>query len=329
MKRVCISFVVWFLIAGCTQSSLYIRPGRGIYDSHLIVPTQIYFTARFIPQSSGIPTPACTEAEISAAPFCSRELQQAPFFQTASIGAYRKAAVSGNQSSEDQEDENDMDEHVETTIADPMEKFNRAMFQFNDRLYFWILKPAAEGYKTVIPEPARAGVSRFFDNIKFPIRFVSNLLQLNFEGAFSELGRFTVNTVWGIGGLLDPASTEDVAITKYDADLGQTLGMYGFGPGFYIVWPVLGPSSARDSVQLAGEYFLDPVSYLNPLYASFGVRAYNIVNDTSLRIGDYESLKEAAIDPYVSMRNAYVQYREGKIKGEKSGTEPPKPAGVK
>jgi phospholipid-binding lipoprotein MlaA len=90
------------------------------------------------------------------------------------------------------------------------------------------------------------------------------------------------------------------------------------GHGFYIVWPILGPSSPRDSVDIAGDYFLYPVSYVYPWYAGMGVRSYEIVNSTSLRIGDYESLKEAAIDPYVAVRDAYIQYRLKKVKARKS-----------
>ncbi|MCK9275014.1 MAG: VacJ family lipoprotein [Syntrophales bacterium] len=216
-------------------------------------------------------------------------------------------------------------EQEEFTIADPLEPFNRAMFQFNDTLYFRVLKPVAQGYSKVVPKPARSGISHFFDNLKFPIRFVNNLLQANFKGACSELGRFTVNTLWGVGGFLDPASKKELAIPEYDADFGQTLGMYGFGPGFYIVWPGFGPSSARDTLEIGTNIFLNPVSYVDPGYISIAARAYEIVNDTSLRIGDYEILKEAAIDPYVSLRHAYIQYREEMIRQRKN---PPKPGGI-
>ena len=156
-------------------------------------------------------------------------------------------------------------------------------------------------------------MNNFFSNLRFPIRFVSCLLQADFSGAATEFGRFAVNTIWGIGGLLDPASSKELNLPKQDADLGQTLGVYGVGQGFYIVWPILGPSSARDSVGFVGDYFLYPVSYITPWYDRLGVRAYEEVNDTSLRIGDYESLKEAAIDPYVALRDAYAQYRQKKV----------------
>jgi phospholipid-binding lipoprotein MlaA len=215
------------------------------------------------------------------------------------------------------------------TIADPLEPFNRAMYHFNDKLYFWLVKPVAQGYKQVVPEPARISVKNFFSNLGFPIRFLSCLLQADFSGAATEFGRFTVNTIWGVGGLLDPAGSKDLNLAKRDADLGQTLGIYGVGQGFYIVWPVLGPSSARDSVEIVGEYFLYPVSYLNPWYAWMGVRAYEEVNDASLRIGDYEALKEAAIDPYLALRDAYVQYRFHKVKARGGKKGEPSPAGMR
>jgi Surface lipoprotein len=216
----------------------------------------------------------------------------------------------------DYADDTFKEERVE--IADPIEPFNRAMYHFNDKLYFWALKPVAQGYKVVVPEPARISVKNFFSNLGFPVRFLSCLLQADFSGAASEFGRFGINTIWGIGGLLDPSSNKELDLQKQDTDLGQTLGVYGVGHGFYIVWPVLGPSSPRDSVDIAGDYFLYPVSYVYPWYAGIGVRAYEIVNSTSLRIGDYESLKEAAIDPYIAVRDAYIQYRLKKVKARKA-----------
>jgi len=132
-------------------------------------------------------------------------------------------AVSKDQEIEtknDTDNETDMEEEEEVKIADPIEPFNRAMFVFNDRLYFWVLKPVAQKYSDIVPERARTGIDRFFENLKFPIRFVNNLLQANLSGAFSELGRFTVNTIWGIGGFLDPASKEGLELRRSDADSG-------------------------------------------------------------------------------------------------------------
>ena len=241
-------------------------------------------------------------------------------------------AKSGNESADQKEnlaDEKEVGEEEAATIADPLEPFNRAMFQFNDKLYFWALKPVSQGYNKVVPEKGRVSVKNFFTNLGFPIRFVSCLLQADFSGAAAEVGRFAVNTIWGVGGLLDPSSSQQLNLPKGDADLGQTLGVYGVGQGFYLVWPVLGPSSARDSVEIVGEYFLYPVSYISPWYDWLGVRAYEEVNDASLRIGDYESLKEAAIDPYVAVRDAYAQYRLKKVEARRGKPEPPKPGGVR
>lgn len=204
------------------------------------------------------------------------------------------------------------------TIADPLEPFNRAMYQFNDKLYYWVLKPVALGYKSVVPEPARISVKNFYFNMGFPSRFISCLLQADFSGAGQELGRFTINTVWGIGGFLDPSSNKEFALAKQETDFGQTLGVYGVGQGFYMVWPVLGPSSPRDSLNIAGDYFLYPLSYVGPWYTSFGIRPIEMINSASLRIGDYESLQGAAIDPYVSIRDAYVQYRLKRVKARQA-----------
>lgn len=221
----------------------------------------------------------------------------------------------------------EVSEEAKGEIADPLEPFNRAMYHFNDKLYFWVLKPVAQGYGKVVPEAARVSVRNFFANLAFPIRFVNCLLQANFEGAAAELGRFTVNTLWGIGGFLDPASSKDINLSKQDEDFGQTLGAYGLGQGFFINWPLFGPSSPRDTVGLIGDAFLTPSTYLSPWYTGAGTRVYDRVNDTSLKIGDYESLKEAAIDPYVAIRDAYVQYRVKKV-NRKGGNTPAEDSGL-
>lgn len=220
---------------------------------------------------------------------------------------------------EDYDDSDEYDDYYDegqdegARIADPIEPFNRAMYHFNDKMYFWLLKPVAQGYNFVVPEPARVSVRNFFSNLRSPARFVSCLLQADFGGAATEAGRFAVNTLWGIGGLMDPSSGKELNLHRQDTDLGQTLGFYGVGHGFYIVWPFFGPSSPRDSVTMVGDIFLYPGSYLEPFYFSLGLRAYEEVNSTSLRIGDYEALKDAAIDPYVAIRDVYAQYRLNKV----------------
>lgn len=197
------------------------------------------------------------------------------------------------------------------TVPDPFEALNRAFFDFNDKLYFLVLKPVAIGYKTMVPEEARVSVRNFFDNLAYPVRFVNNLLQGKFFGAFEETCRFLVNSTVGLGGLADVATAID--LKRHDEDLGQTLAVQGQGPGFYINWPFLGPSTLRDSIGMAGDLFLDPLSYIGTYWYAPGARGLNVVNETSMRIGDYESLKKAALDPYVALRDAYYQNRLSKI----------------
>ncbi len=198
-------------------------------------------------------------------------------------------------------------------VADPIEPWNQAMFHFNDKLYFWVLKPLAKGYRTVVPRLARTGVQNFFTNLTTPIRFVGCLLQGKGNSAGAEISRFVMNTTVGVLGFGNPAQNYP-QLNPPEEDFGQTLGSYGIGNGFYIVWPFIGPSTLRDSVGKLGDYFLNPVSYLQPLEASVGARGLDTVNKTSFRIGDYESFKDAAIFPYEAFRDAYIQYRKKMIK---------------
>jgi phospholipid-binding lipoprotein MlaA len=196
-------------------------------------------------------------------------------------------------------------------IADPLEPWNRAMYHVNDKLYFWVLKPVATGYKYVVPEKVRGLFSSFYENLKAPIRIVNNLLQGKPGYAAIELSKFLINSTVGVGGLRNCAK-ECFGINGRDADFGQTLGKYGVGFGFYIVWPLLGPSSPRDTVGWVGDRFLTPQNYYSSeltTVESVGLFAHEKVNYISFHLGDYEALKGAALDPYIAMRDAYVQYR--------------------
>jgi phospholipid-binding lipoprotein MlaA len=197
-------------------------------------------------------------------------------------------------------------------IADPLAPFNKAMFYINDKFYFWFLKPITRGYTAIFPEFARTGVRNFFRNIYTPIRFTNSLLQGKGTAAGNELASFFVNSTWGILGFGAPAQSK-LKIALSDEDLGQSFGAYGIGNGFYIVWPFIGPSSLRDTVGLVGDRFLNPISYVDPTEASIAISFYDRVNETSFRIGEYESIKEAAIDPYDAIRNGYIQFRNAKI----------------
>jgi phospholipid-binding lipoprotein MlaA len=203
-------------------------------------------------------------------------------------------------------------------IADPLEPVNRAFFHFNDKLYFWVLRPVAIGYKAVIPEDGRIGVRNFFSNLTTPVRLVNCLLQANPKCAGTETLRFVLNTTIGVAGLFDPAKKR-FNLEKQDKDFGQTLGIWGMGPVFYMDLPILGPSSLRDGLGYAVDASFNPQTYLAAYYViaefvNIGGWVLDKVNETSLRIGEYEDLKKSAIDPYIALKDAYHQYRQNKIK---------------
>jgi phospholipid-binding lipoprotein MlaA len=198
-------------------------------------------------------------------------------------------------------------------VADPLEPVNRAFFVFNDRLYFWLLKPVAQGYGFVVPEFARIGIRNAIENIKMPIRLLNSLLQGKVNGAGRELARFTINSTIGMAGLIDTAK-DNWGIPASDEDTGQTLAVAGLGHGAYLVIPFWGPSSLRDGVGLGVDTFLNPLWFLfDDPWVSVGIYAGKSVNNTSLVIGDYEAIKAAAIDPYLAVRDGYIQYRQGQV----------------
>jgi phospholipid-binding lipoprotein MlaA len=224
-------------------------------------------------------------------------------------------------SEDEDEGEDEFEEEMET-IADPLKPFNRLMFEVNDKLYFYVLKPVALVYEAILPEQVRVSLRNAISNLTTPIRLVNCLLQGKFEGAAIEYSRFMVNTVAGLG-FFDMAKKYH-NLEKQDEDFGQTLGHYGVKEGFYIVWPFFGPSTARDTLGMAGDFFADPFIYVNPTKdlgvvsintdIRSGINLTKTINETSLTLGTYEEFKESSIDPYISMRNAYFEYRRNKIK---------------
>jgi len=207
--------------------------------------------------------------------------------------------------------EDELDEQM-IEVADPLEPFNRLMFGVNDVLYFWVAKPCAETYKAVVPKPARTGVRNFFHNLTTPVRYVNCLLQGKGDSADTELRRFLVNTTEGILGFGDPARDKYGLQVVYE-DLGQTLAVHGMDDGFYIVWPLFGPSNVRDSLGMVGDAFLNPVRYVEPTETSIYISAGKGINEGSFHVGEYEDFKSAALEPYIAMREAYIQYRNKKI----------------
>ena len=194
---------------------------------------------------------------------------------------------------------------------DPIEGFNRAMFAFNEGLDSAIVKPVATGYEAVLPSPIRTGVTNFFSNIEDLFVGVNNLLQGKVPEAFSDLGRVMINTTVGLLGVIDFAS--DAGLEKHDEDFGQTFGRWGVGNGAYVVIPVFGPRTVRDTVGLVLDVAVDPVANHNPERTRDLALVLRLVNDRANLLPADKVIEEAALDKYSYMRDAYLQRRRNLI----------------
>ncbi len=204
----------------------------------------------------------------------------------------------------------------EPEYYDPLEPMNRLFFEFNDTLYFWVLKPVNRAYTAVLPIDLRYCFGNFFTNVAAPIRFFNNLLQGEISDAGIVLSRFLINSTFGVLGLGDPALV-DFGLEPKPEDFGQTLGAWGVGEGVYLCWPFIGPSNVRDSFGFAADAYSHPVVYFNnDFFISGAYYSGSRINLLSLNPEVYEDLKKYAVDPYVSMRQVYLDYRRNKIKGK-------------
>lgn len=204
---------------------------------------------------------------------------------------------------------------AEKPTKDPLRFWNRPFFHVNDKFYFWFAKPVSRGYGYVAPKPFRIAVDRGFHNLRWPVRFVGSLMQLKMSRAGAETRRFLVNSTLGVGGLFDPADRWFGWRRPPDEDLGQALGYWGVGEGFPFTIPLMGPSNLRDGLMVIPTMFLSPVPYVVTLVPDgLAVTAGEQMNYISLHIGEYESIKKDALDPYAFTRDAYHKNREKKIK---------------
>lgn len=195
---------------------------------------------------------------------------------------------------------------------DPMERTNRAIYRFNDALDRNVARPVARAYVKATPAPVRSGVSNFFRNLTYPTVIVNELLQGKVATMFVATARLVVNSTIGIGGLFDPAS--QLGIPAHDEDFGQTLAVWGVPSGPYMVLPVLGPSSVRDTVGVGGDFLTDPKRYaINDPWTRYGLTGMELVDKRAELLGTDDVLARS-FDPYVFMRNAYLQRREFQVK---------------
>lgn len=191
---------------------------------------------------------------------------------------------------------------------DPWQPFNERMFFFNHQILDrWLVKPAATGWAKISPEAVRRSVARLFDNLDMPRRLVNNLLQARPLGAGRELARFAVNTTAGVAGLFDVASALD--IEPSNADAGQTLALYGIGPGPFLVLPTFPPLTVRDAIGHGVDGLLDPISYFLPFFANRAKSVVIAVNERSLNLRLFADVEDSVLDLYSAARNGYLQRR--------------------
>ena len=201
---------------------------------------------------------------------------------------------------------------------DPWENWNRKVFTFNEDLDTAVLKPAATAYSKFVPQVVRQGIGNFFGNAADAWSFVNNMLQGRVEAGGKDLIRFGTNTVFGLGGVIDVAS--EIGLYHQYEDFGQTLGRWGVGAGAYIVWPLLGPSTVRESFALPFDRAVSPALVINGGAWQLGLAGLQIINTRADLLGASRVLDEIALDRYTFVRDAYLQRRRSLISdGEAPG----------
>ena len=194
---------------------------------------------------------------------------------------------------------------------DPLEGYNRAMFKFNDTVDQVALKPAATAYKTVTPSFVQTGVGNFFGNLSDVWSAVNNLLQGKGEAGLQDVVRVSMNSTFGIFGLIDIAS--QAGIPKHNEDFGQTLGWYGVQPGPYVMLPLLGPSTVRDTVALPLDITGDPWRYKEPVSVRNIGTVTRVVDKRAALLDATNLMEAAALDRYEFIRDGFLQARESKV----------------
>jgi phospholipid-binding lipoprotein MlaA len=194
---------------------------------------------------------------------------------------------------------------------DPWESVNRKVFWFNDHLDIYVIEPAAKAWDFVLPKRVQTSVSNFFANVRFPVHVANNLLQGKIQGAATEVGRFAVNTTAGVAGFFDPATS--LGMPPHPEDFGQTLGVWGLCPGPYLVLPILGPSTVRDGGGILVDYPISITPFFLNWYEPFAARSVELVNFRASVLDAVREAKEASLDYYSFVRNAYLQRRASAV----------------
>lgn len=193
---------------------------------------------------------------------------------------------------------------------DPFEPINRSIYRFNERVDRAVLRPTARAYRAVLPQFVRRSVGNVFANVADVRAVLNNTLQGKFTTAYSDFGRVAINSTLGVLGLFDIAS--EAGIEKHEEDFGQTLGWWGMGDGPFIMLPLLGPSTGRDTIGYAVDWLTDPITYVDPTANRNQLAATRLVNFRA-ELLDATTLLKTTLDPYQFMRDAYLQRRKNLI----------------
>lgn len=194
---------------------------------------------------------------------------------------------------------------------DPLESYNRAVFKFNDTIDKAALKPVARTYRKITPSFVQSGIGNFFGNLNDVGTAANNLLQGKFEDGALDVVRVTANSTLGILGFFDIAS--DAGVPKHEEDFGQTLGRWGVPSGPFVILPLLGPSTLRDTAALPVDWAADPWSYKRPHRWRYAGTAVRLIDRRASLLDASNLLEEAALDPYEFMRDAYLQRRQNRV----------------
>ncbi len=231
------------------------------------------------------------------------------------------APMSASSSSPGAAEQADFDEYAPLRVSDPFEGFNRSIFKFNDVVYTRVLSPAVKGYEFVVRPPVNRAIANFFDNLRYPVRLVANVAQLKLERAGRETGKFVVNTVGGLGFFRTAEQVPALAKIPRE-DIGQAFGSWGIPHGPYLVLPVLGGSSLRDLGGRVGDTVVAPTGWD---YINVGNREWmdslawqwrttitvtDVMSGLPPTLQLYSDMKKAAVDPYLSVRDATRRYRD-------------------
>lgn len=191
--------------------------------------------------------------------------------------------------------------------VDPFETVNRGFFQFNRDFDRAFLEPAADAYVKVTPQPVRTSVSNFFDNLGYLNVILNDFLQGKVEQGFWDTSRFVLNSTVGLAGVFDVATA--MGLEEHNEDFGQTLGVWGAGAGPYLVLPLLGPSTVRDAPGIPVTTVTSPLFYVDQAAVTVPVGGLGVVDARARQVGAFQFIEEAALDPYVFTREAYLQRR--------------------